>query len=101
MISQNNKPEILSFTYQEIYLARQLIQSRKHLILYLKFLSKKYGYPVNKIIFNHDFMDMSELQFSFINNFKKKGSYDYLKDELKNKRKTPHIKHHEVKNLSS
>jgi len=83
MISQisKQKPEVLSFTYQEIYLARQLIQSRKHLILYLKFLSSKYGYPANKILFNHDFED-KDFKAEFIDNFKLNGSYDYLRGIL-------------------
>ena len=76
-----NKPEILSFTYQEIYLSRILIQSRKHLIEYIKFLSKKYGYPTEKILFHHDFME--DDNFDFFENFKLKGSYDYLKEGLK------------------
>ena len=80
MISQNNKPEVLSFTYQDIYLSRKLIKSREHLIKYLKFLSIQYCYPIDKIIFNHDFED--EFRAEFINNFKLNGSYDYLREEL-------------------
>lgn len=77
-----NKPEILSFSFEQIYIARQLIQSRKHLILFIKYLSNKYGYPIDKIIFNHDFEDSRNI--SFIDNFKLNGSYDYLKEALKN-----------------
>ena len=90
MISQNNKPEILSFTYQEIYLDRILIKSRDDLIKHIKYLSKKYKYPAKKILFHHDFMDMSEKQCSFMGNFTKKNSYDYLKKALV-KSKSKHL----------
>jgi len=83
MITETNKPEILSFSYQEIYLTRELIKDRKHLISFIKMLSKKFKYPVDKIIFNHDLED-NKYRAEFINNFKKNGSYDYLKKELKN-----------------
>ena len=76
------KTEILSFTYQERYLSRFLIQSRKHLILYIKHLAKKHKIPAEKIIFNHD-LDFQENSFKFIDNFKVNGSYDYIKEELK------------------
>ena len=78
-----NIPEILSFSYQEILISRKLIQSRKHLIEYIKMLSEKYKYPANKIIFNHDIEDNGENNLSFIDNFKLKGNYDYLKEGLK------------------
>ena len=78
-----NIPEFLSFSYQEILISRKLIQSRKHLIEYIKMLSKKYNYPADKIIFNHDLEDNSEGVFKFIDNFKLNGSYDYIKEALK------------------
>jgi len=82
MISKNNHPEILSFTFQEMYLSRILIQSRKHLIEYIKFLSKKYNLPANKIIFHHD-LDDKDYHFNLMDNFKLNGNYDYLKEVLK------------------
>ena len=75
-----NKPEILSFTYQEIYLSRILIQSRNHLIEYIKFLSKKYNLPANKIIFHHDLDDNDfKIIDKFKDNFKVNNSYDWTK----------------------
>lgn len=76
-----NKPEVLSFSYQEIYLSRMLIQNKEHLVLYIKLLAKKYNYRADKIIFNHDLEDTEG--YKFIDNFKVKGSYEWLKEALK------------------
>jgi len=83
MINQisKQKPEVLSFTYQEAYLSRKLIKSRKELILYLKYLAIKFNYPADKIIFCHDFED-KDFKAEFIDNFKLNGSYDYLRGIL-------------------
>ena len=78
MISQTNKAEVLSFSYQEIYLSRTLIQSRNHLKLYINLLAKRFNLPAKKIIFNHDLED-SKTPNEFIDNFKLNGSYDYLR----------------------
>jgi len=77
------KPEILSFSFQERYLSRRLIQSRKHLILYLKLLSQIHKVKAELIVFNHDLED-SEYKGELIDNFKIKNSYEWIKGELKN-----------------
>jgi len=82
MRSYTNKPEVLSFSFQEIYLSRILIQSREHLVLYIKMLSEKYGHPAEDIIFNHDYED-AESPAEFKNNFSKNGSYDWIKEIFK------------------
>jgi len=76
-----NKPETLSFTFQERYLSRAFIQSRQHLILYLKLLSKRHGIRADKILFHHDFNDDKD-NGQFRDNFKFKGSFDYIKQEV-------------------
>jgi len=47
MRSQYNKPEILSFSFQEIYLSRRLIKSRKHLINYIRQLAERRSIKMN------------------------------------------------------
>ena len=77
-----NRAEYLSFTYQEMYLARHKILSREHLVLFIKMLAKRHNIKADKIIFNHDFNDDKDTK-GYINNFSINGSYDYIKEELK------------------
>ena len=74
-----NTPEILSFSFQERYLSRKLIQSRKHLIDYIKLLSKIHNIKPSDIIFNHDYEDYED-NGRYKDNFKLNGSYDFLKE---------------------
>jgi len=76
------KPEILSFTFQEMYLSRKLIKSRVDLIKYIKFLSNQNNIPTDKIIFHHDFNDNTEDNLSFMNNFKINNSYKWIPKHL-------------------
>lgn len=73
--------EILSFSFQEMYLSRILIRDKNHLIKYIKFLSKRHSIPADKIVFNHDLDD--SFNTNFINNFKVNNSFDWIKEELK------------------
>jgi len=54
IINEFKEPEHLLFSFQEIMLSQKYIKNSKELKEYIKFLSKKYGYPEDKIIFNHD-----------------------------------------------
>jgi len=81
--SFNNRVEMLSFSFQECYLSRKLIKNRAELIEYIKELAIKEGIEPSKIIFNHDLEDSNYNGVEFKDNFKLKGSYDYLKEALK------------------
>lgn len=81
--SFNNKVEMLSFSFQECYLSRKLIKNRAELKEYIKFLAIKNGIEPSKIIFNHDLEDSDYNGTDFKDNFKFKGSYDYLKEATK------------------
>ena len=82
--SFNNRVEMLSFSFQECYLSRKLIKNRAELIEYIKKLAIIHGIAKpSEIIFNHDLEDSDYNGVEFKDNFKFKGSYDYLKEALK------------------